>query len=263
MNLTYIIGVLIHLPLLPLMYLHGKRIKRQIPELPEATGPKGKSQYPNTHKHLKMLAIGESTIAGIGVKTHQEGFTGTLASELGRLFKANVQWKVYAKSGYSAKRVRQEIIPTIIEKEIDLLVVGIGGNDAFELNTPWRWKREVEALIQSLRIKFPDAPIVFCNMPPIKEFPAFSKLIKSSIGNLGEILGANLREVVKNHDNIYYHDKILTLKSWNEQFGFTHTKSDYFSDGVHPSKLAYQTWALDIATEIKANDLLSVAHREQ
>ncbi|MEL7529799.1 MAG: SGNH/GDSL hydrolase family protein [Bacteroidota bacterium] len=256
MNLKYILGLILHLPLLPLMYLQGKKIKQTIPALPEAEGPMGTYRSSKTDKRLKMLLIGESTIAGIGVKTHEEGFSGTLAKELGRLHQAAVEWKVYAKSGYAAKRVREEIIPLIGETEADLIVLGLGGNDAFELSPPWRWQKELNALLQDLRRQFPDSPIVFCNMPPIKEFPAFTPLIKSSIGNLAEILGQSLAKLVKAWPQVYYHDKVLRLKSWNQAFGLKYGPSDYFSDGVHPSKLAYQTWALDIAKMIKAQNIL-------
>ncbi|MDB9836326.1 hypothetical protein OAC51_05430 [Flavobacteriaceae bacterium] len=41
-----------------------------------------------------MLTIGESTIAGVGVKIHQEGLTGVLANELATGLNIKVDWKV-------------------------------------------------------------------------------------------------------------------------------------------------------------------------
>ncbi|MEM6346434.1 MAG: SGNH/GDSL hydrolase family protein [Bacteroidota bacterium] len=256
LNLKYFLGVLLHLPLLPLMYFEGKRIKRQVPDLPEAKDPAGLVRLVRAGRQIKLLVIGESTIAGIGVQTHEEGFSGSLAKALGRFYQAEVDWKVYAKSGYAVKRIREEIVPMISEKEADLIVLGIGGNDAFELNTPWGWNKEVKLLLQKLRGRFPKTPIVFCNMPPIKSFPAFTPIIKSSIGNLGEIFGQNLAALIKDWPKVYYHAKVLRLDSWNAQFGFDYTPDDYFSDGVHPSKIAYQTWAQDIADMIKSQNIL-------
>ena len=52
-------------------------------------------------------------------------------------------------------------------------------------------------------------------MPPIKEFPAFTKSIKFVVGNLIEILGHELEDVVKELPNVYYSSKIVRLKDWH------------------------------------------------
>ena len=101
MNIKYILGSILTFPLLPLMYFQGKKIKSNVPRLPEAKGIKGLSAV-SSKKTLRMITIGESTIAGVGVSTHQEGFTGTLANELASELKTNIDWKVYAKSGYTS-----------------------------------------------------------------------------------------------------------------------------------------------------------------
>lgn len=251
MNFKYILGVFLFFPVLPLMYYQAKKIKKSVPNLPEAEGAEGQStNHSTTQKTVRMLAIGESTIAGVGVQTHQEGFTGALADALSQSFNVNILWKVYAKSGYTAKNIIQDIIPKITETEIDLIVIGIGANDAFKLNIPRKWKREIRALVFSLQERFPKSPIVFCNMPPIKEFPAFTPLIKASIGNLVEILGEELKEVIKELDNVYYKSEIITIKNWNKKSGLNHHVSYYFSDGLHPSRFAYQAWAHDLANTI-------------
>lgn len=254
MNVRYLSGALISLPLLPLMYYQGKKIRASVPSLPEADGIEGQSHVNGkTENTLKIISIGESTIAGVGVRTHQEGFTGTFADQLSKLFNLSVKWKVYARSGYTAGRVRKKIISKITEKQVDLVVVGLGGNDAFRLNRPSRWKADIQSLIEAIKVKFPDVFIVFCNMPPIKEFPAFTPLIKFTIGNLVEILGAELQKVVNEHQNVYYFGEKITLKGWIDKFQLSAAKEDFFSDGVHPSKLTYQIWARDIGNKVFEN----------
>lgn len=260
MNLRYLSGALISIPLLPLMYYQGKRIRASVPKLPEAKGIEGRCYINGKNERpLKIISIGESTIAGVGVHTHEEGFTGTFAKEISKLFDFNVDWKVYARSGYTANTVENKIIPKINESAADLIIIGLGGNDAFTLNRPTKWKNEIDSLIKSIRGKFPKALIVFCNMPPIKEFPAFTSLIKFTVGNLVEILGEELKEVVTNHENAYYFGDTITLSGWIEKFGLKKKKEDFFSDGVHPSKLTYQTWAKDIAREIHKTEKINNA----
>jgi lysophospholipase L1-like esterase len=245
------------------MYYQGKQIRANVPELPEAKGIEGTSEYrEKKEKTLRVLAIGESTIAGVGVQTHEEGFTGTFAKELSHLLDVSTVWKVYARSGYTAKRMERKIIPKITENQADLIVIGLGGNDAFTLNRPWKWRMEIHSLIQSIKLKFPGAIIVFCNMPPIKEFPAFTPLIKFTVGNLVEILGDELNSVVAKHENVFYFGDKITLKGWIEKFKLKVKKKEFFSDGVHPSKLTYQTWAKDIANQVFKNERIKNALQE-
>ena len=243
MKFNYLLRALTAAPLLPLMYVQGKRIKKSVPVLPEATGPSG---ITGNGRPFKLLTIGESTIAGVGVDTHEEGFTGTLATTLAERLNRRTEWRVYARSGYTAQRTTLKLIPKITETEADLIVIGTGGNDAFTLNTPDRFRKHVSGLIDAVRLKFPNTPIVFTNMPPIKEFPAFTLLIKFTIGHLVELLGDEVEEEVKNRKNVHYYADRITIKDWTKRLNIQEKTGAFFSDGVHPSKLTYQTWAKDL-----------------
>lgn len=246
MNIKYYLGAIITVPLLPILYFQGKKIRKNVPNLPEAKNPKGYLKTAS-EETLKMLVIGESTIAGVGVDFHENGFTGALAKEISQKTNQSILWKVYAKSGYTAKMVRKRLIPTIEDSTADLIVIGLGGNDAFKLNSPDVWMFQINFLIKTLKRKFPKTPIYFTNMPPIKEFPAFTKTIKFVIGNLIEILGRRLHRRVRKKENVHYNNEIVTLKTWQKKYNLEGDADIFFSDGVHPSKLTYQTWGKDMA----------------
>lgn len=257
MGFRYYLGVLLAIPLLPIMYFQGKKIRSSVPRLPEATGLKGSVHFdPNSEKSIRIIAIGESTIAGVGVETQEEGFTRMLASELSNLLRVNIDWRVYARSGYTAAKVAEKIVPKINEDAIDLIVIGLGGNDAFTLSSPRKWRRDISHLIESLQVKFPKSPIVFCNMPPIKEFPAFTPLIKFIVGNLVEILGRELASLVSGYQNVFYSGEVISTTRWVEKYGLENENTTFFSDGVHPSKLTYQVWAKDVAANVLATEPL-------
>jgi len=249
MNLKYYLGAIIAVPLLPIMFLQGKKIRKNVPRLPEARNPKGYIKTAS-EKTLKILAIGESTIAGIGVDFHENGFTGALAKEISAKTNHSILWRVYAKSGYTAKMVRKRLIPKIEDSTADIIVIGLGGNDAFKLNSPDVWMFQINLLIKTLKRKFPKTPIYFTNMPPIKEFPSFTRIIKFVIGNLSEILGKRLYRKTKNKENVHFNNEIVKLDTWQKRYNLKGDISDFFSDGVHPSKLTYQVWGKDMATFI-------------
>ncbi|PQJ79061.1 SGNH/GDSL hydrolase family protein [Polaribacter porphyrae] len=246
MSLKYYLGVVISLPLLPFLYYQGKKIRKNVPKLPEAKEPKGYIKT-TSERTLKILAIGESTIAGVGVDFHKNGFIGALATTISKEKNISVLWRVYAKSGFTAKMVRKRLLPKIEETNADIIVIGLGGNDAFKLNSPEVWIYQINLLIKNLKHKYPKTPIYFTNMPPIKEFPAFTKAIKFVIGNLVEILGKRLYKRVRKKTNVHYNNEIVTLEAWKERFQLDGNIDTFFSDGVHPSKLTYQVWGKDMA----------------
>jgi len=245
MIIRHITNMLLSIPLLPILYYQGKQIKKSIPKLPEATGSSGFVHH-NSDKQLKLLCLGESTMAGVGVATHDEGFAGTLAKALVPLITASVKWEVIARSGYTAEHVAQKLVPKI-DFAPDIIVIALGGNDAFTLSSPKKWKNSIQELIDRIQDKFPNVPIAFTNMPPIKAFPAFTWPIRFVIGNLVEILGQALEEVVEENSDVYYSSERIDLKIWSERYGVKNETSAFFSDGVHPSLLTYQVWAKDFA----------------
>ena len=255
MNIKYTLGALVSIPLLPVLYFQGKKIRKTVPKLPEATGIEGISKGKNDQS-FQLITIGESTIAGVGAKTHETAFTGTLAKELAEQTANNIAWKVYAKSGYTAKNVTKKLIKHIVEQPVDLIVVGLGGNDSFTLNSPKGWNKDIRALIARIRESYPTPPIVFINMPPIKEFTAFTGAIKFVIGNLVIHLGKELQKVVKDYENVHYYSKELKYDDMISRLQVDAKPADFFSDGVHPSELAYQIWAKDVANFILRENIL-------
>ena len=249
-KVKYFFGAIVSVPLLPFLYFQGKNIRKKVPKLPEAKEPKGFING-NFNKTLNILSIGESTIAGVGVDHHKNGFTGSLSNTLSINLKSNINWRVYARSGYTVAQVCKKIIPKIEETSTDIIVIGMGGNDAFTLNSPKKWADSIENLINLLQNKFPSTPLFFTNMPPIKEFPAFTKPIKFVIGNLVEILGERLQDVTQDRKNVFYYNEIITLKKWSKKHSLPKNNSKvYFSDGVHPSELTYKVWGEEMANFI-------------
>ncbi|MGB7479647.1 MAG: SGNH/GDSL hydrolase family protein, partial [Burkholderiaceae bacterium] len=70
---------LIALPLLPLLVAQGRRTRRVTPRLPEAGGPDCGLAGSGSGRPLRLLAVGESPVAGVGVLRHDEAITGQLA----------------------------------------------------------------------------------------------------------------------------------------------------------------------------------------
>lgn len=252
MHLRYLLNAGLAIPQLPFMYRDGKRILGAVPKLPDAAGPSGIANI-GAGPRFRLLCLGESTMAGVGVATHAEGFAGTLATTLSQQLIREVDWRVYAKSGATARRLIQKVLPQIEYPEADLIVVSTAGNDAFKLSTPWKFRRDLEEMIDRLQERYPGTPLAFTNIPPIHEFPAFTPLIKRTIGRLVEFHGEQLERVSEDRSGVYFNPERITLKGWMRKHQVDGVPADFFSDGVHPSSLTYQVWAKDFADFLRAS----------
>lgn len=239
------------IPLLPVMYVQSRRIRKSVPKLPEAIGSNGVVFRSNSQR-MRVVMLGESTFAGVGVETHKDGFGGSLAYHLSEKLRSTIDWAVYARSGYTARKVGERLLPLVEGDKVDMFVIGLGGNDAFEFSSPKSWSKNVEAIISVIGNRFGAVPIVFANMPPVRDFPAFTPLLHRSLGAQVDLLGITLKHIADKYPNVYFDSEQIVLDHWLDVSEGALTEADFFSDGVHPSQLTYQTWAEQLSRFIAA-----------
>lgn len=242
MRKIYFVHLLKSIPLLPIIYFQGKKIKKEIQFLPEAKELEGVINN-NSDQTLKVLFIGESSFAGVGSDFHKNSFAGHFSQELSSALHSNIDWKVYAKSGYNVEKVHQRIVPKIVETHCDLLVIGIGANDSFEFAQPKKWLENIQLLIDSLRNKFGETPILFAQLPTVEAFPALTKEMQYVLGNHKDLLAQYLYSQILRNENIYFPTHKVDIKKWMKLLDDHQTIADFFSDGIHPSELTYKMWA--------------------
>ena len=253
-RIKYALGILAAIPCLPFILRDGKRIRTSVPTLSEATNPQGLTGFGS--RKLNLLTLGESTMAGVGVTDQKDGITAALAAVLAQEYDATVRWKVIARSGYTMRRVTHKLLSEIGNFQPDIIVTAMGGNDAFKANSPQRFAAAAAEFIERIQHSFTGTPLIFMNMPPIKDFPAFTPLVRFFIGNLVELHGAALAATVKKYDNVYYISEKITFKNWILKADKELTVDDFFSDGVHPSGMTYRIWGTETGKFICRKKLL-------
>ena len=247
-TIKHLLLVLAALPFIPYLIFQGYYIRKKVPDLSAPTDTTG--QAGTQLNELKLLCIGESTIAGIGVNSHQEGIAGQLADFLNKHLNRKVIWSVFAKSGLTTQGVLEKIKTEPIKATPDIIVIGIGANDGFRLHSPNLFIKNVQSIIECLQNKFPEKPIVFANMPPISIFPAFPFLVKYFVANTVGIYRQELIKLVRQYNNVYFDHEKIEDQNWDIE---ERPMTDFFSDGVHPSKLTYGLWAKNVGEFILEN----------
>jgi lysophospholipase L1-like esterase len=238
----YILGSIVILPFLPVLIYLGKKVRESVPELPEAS-ENLIGKIVGSNAEIRLLTIGESTIAGVGVTDHTDGITGQIAKTIHDLSGKTVHWQVLARNGYTAERVHQKLVPIIPTDKLDIIAIGLGGNDTFKFNSPLTFRKHLKVVVANIRKRQPDAKILIVNMPPIGEFPAFPWIFQRILGSLVGLHGAVIRDFPRLYNNVYYIDQAIHFEDWiHYAEGKELTVQDFFSDGVHPSAMTYAIW---------------------
>ena len=255
-QLLFFLGAILIIPFLPLLIWQGKRLRARIPELPEAEGPNNGIEGEGS-KAIQLLVLGESTMAGVGVETQKDGISRTIAEGLAQHYKQAVHWQVIARSGYNAAQVREELVPQIKSEPIDIIIIGLSVNDTVERNSPLGWKRDLIKLIRAIRERQASCPIVLIHRGPVEYFPAFPPIFKLILGSLIKLQWQAISNLPQEIDNFHLIKHVILPDNWQAKVDFPTTAEDFFSDGVHPSKLTYQLWAEEVVEFIVENGLIS------
>ena len=240
MNFRYFSHLILQVPLIPLIYFQGKKVYKKIPKLPDAEGTYGESGE-ESNKKINLIFIGESAFARVGVQDHINSFVGYFSKILSEKLNAKVYRNVYAKSGYNIQKVNERILPKIEETDVDLILIGTGGNDSFELTSPKKFVANMQQTISVLQNKFPSKPVLFVNFPPVKYFPIFTRPMQFVLGTRTEILQNAFLKSISGQKDVYFMSDSGIFQKWSRE---QNVKIDhFFSDGVHPSESTYHLWA--------------------
>ncbi len=225
------------LPLLPLLLVQGYLVRKRTPRLPDAAGPltgaTGGSGEP-----LRLIAVGESTVAGVGAASHETALVGQLAAALNQTTGRRIEWAVVARTGINARKSCVELVPKLAGVRAGLVVVALGVNDSIEFHSARRWATDLEKLIEAIRVAVGDVPILLAGVPPLDCFPVLPEPLSSALGARSAALGqaavklsAKLRGVV--------HVPFQIEKDRSVEL--------FCADGFHPSELGYRMWAEQLA----------------
>lgn len=227
----YIFSAVLLIPAAPFLYLQGRYIRRKIGVLPDAQGERtGKTG--NFKDSVKMLVIGESTVAGLGARTHETALAGQFAKVLSEKIGKSIEWHVIGKNGVTAKRTIALLVPQIPENEkFDYIMLGVGGNDVLKLSSPRKWRRDATRLISIMREKYPESVIFMTNAPAVHLSPVLPQPIKFILGNLSALHDKNSREFLPKMKNVFYFHRPDDITE------------GFFADGIHPSEKGYTDWS--------------------
>lgn len=243
--------LLTHSVRIPALYAKSKYIRLTMPTIPAAE--KDWKGTTSDSPAKRLLCLGESTMAGVGLTSLKAGLPGLIARNMAHHGKEAWMWDTVAYVGYSIKQLLAKVQDRQAPNQADLTLVAIGGNDTFYLTKPSSWLTHIDQLCQWIHRHQPKSKIVFASMPPAGTFPSFGKYMRAFVGGQNQLLREAIVDYCKNQkDSITFVEQPVVFEEYVQRSESGTTMADMFCDGYHPSAITYRLWAEDICHHIQA-----------
>jgi lysophospholipase L1-like esterase len=159
----------------PLLVAQGVATRARLPRLPEASGPREGAV--GVGEPLRLLMLGDSSAAGVGVALQSQALAGFLPDALARHAKRRVQWRLLARSGVTSAQCLM-LLRSEGSWAADVAVVVLGVNDVVDQVPSHVAITAREAIANHLRNAHGAAHVVFAPLPPVHHFPGLPQPLR-------------------------------------------------------------------------------------
>jgi lysophospholipase L1-like esterase len=211
------------------LIIQGYSVNKNAIRLPEAIGERS---CINNNK-ISLLHIGESTVAGVGVKTMDEGLTAHIIQYLSDNKFPDIDWQILGGNG--AKIANSLAMKSVLDNP-DILIITFGVNDTKGFTSHSQWVKNITQCVK--KFSGPHTNIYFTSVPPMHKFPLLPVPLRFLLGIKTKLLDNSLKS-------------LCMSKNWHH-IRFTSTMDSFpmAEDGFHPSGSGYKEWGKTIAENI-------------
>jgi lysophospholipase L1-like esterase len=228
--------------LAPLFLLEGLYARAATAKLPEAAG--ARTGRAGSGPALRILIVGDSAAAGVGVERQEDALSGQLVRALESRF--SVQWKLMARTGATTESALLELEQSQAEK-FDVALISLGVNDVTASRSLGEWlllqKRLVDLLRQGSTVRL----VLLTALPPMHKFTALLQPLRWFLGRRARKFTVALRTFAETQPDCAI-----------VEFGDITQPGMLATDGFHPSIKTYAVWgqaAADLIVQRAASHL--------
>lgn len=226
-----------HLPALlswfafPVYVWQGLGVRRRTERMLPAEGPV-LHELPGAGEPIRLLVLGDSSAASVGIARTDGGLAARLAGLLSRETGRPVAWRAAGFNSATAGQIRDHVVPNLAREPWTHIVVSIGTNDAKNFHTVSRFKREFGGLLYALRARWPNARIVWSPVVDMTRVPALPPM-------LGRILEARAQAINTMGAALCFERGAVPAA----RLPIVDPAAGFSSDGFHASEAGYGAWA--------------------
>jgi lysophospholipase L1-like esterase len=234
------------LALFPLLIAQGRHVRATALKLPEAAGER-QGVSGTGRIGLRVLIVGDSSAAGVGVGTQDEAFAGQLAQALAERTGAAVGWQLVATSGHTARDAARALAGARLAPA-DLLVTAVGVNDVVSQTRPAQFLRHLDEIHALAVTRAQVTHSWHCGLPPMGTFPLLPQPLRWILGRDA----AHLDDALAGHLDGQTARLHLPLPEAPRMPGKDDSTPEGWMarDGFHPGLLGYRQWGRQVAEAI-------------
>lgn len=219
----------------PVLLAQSRHVRRTVPVLPEADGPR--EGEAGSGPLLRLLILGDSAAAGVGARTQDEALSGQLAVSLAPTFQ--LRWKLLAFTGATTSDMLGHL-QGLPAEAVDVVVTSLGVNDVTGRVSLAEWRRTQQELIAVLQARFGARHLLLSGLPPMHRFPALPQPLRWYVGSRARDFNLALAKVAASCPGCEF------LALGHEMMD----ASAMAGDGFHPGPPIYALWAREAARRI-------------
>lgn len=218
--------------LAPALLWQGSRLRRTALRLPEPEGERSGFVAGDdpSQPAVRVLVIGDSSAAGVGVAHQHQALARPIAEALARRTGCGVSWQLAARSGLNVAQARQFLRGSSLAP-CDVVVSALGVNDVTSQTSAARFVREYRYLLREVRQRSGARIGVLSGVPPMHALPAAPQPLRWYLGQCARRLDQALEDFCAGEGRLRY----LSLR-WADPQEMSH-------DGFHPGPALYARWA--------------------
>ena len=164
----------------PVLLPQARWLRRTALRLPEAAGPR-QGRAGEGEPVLRVLVVGDSAAAGVGVEDQRQALSMQLAQALSERLGGAIAWQLVAQSGVNTAECRALAARTDLQRA-DVVVTVLGVNDVSSQTTASRFAQGLASLWTDLQQRTGARQIVVCEVPPMHLFPAIPQPLRWYLG---------------------------------------------------------------------------------
>jgi len=236
--------------LAPLLIWQGRQVRRSALRLPEAHGPReGVAGHGTGEPCLRLLVVGDSSAAGVGVAHQHQALAEPLARALAKRLDGPVAWQLIATTGHRAADAVAALRDASALAPADVMLAVLGVNDAVAMSPADPWLAALDALHvcaserAGVRLSWHTA------LPPMGRFLLLPQPLRWVMG----IEAQRLDYALGRHLQGRMDRRLATLPPTPAG---TLPTGWVAEDGFHPGPQGYRRWAEALAEQIAADPAL-------
>lgn len=223
---------------LSLLATQGLWASIRTPRLPPASGPVDGVE--GAGPRLTLLALGDSIMAGVGVRRSQDALPASLARQLASAGGLRVHWQARGCNGARSSWVLEQLDRGVSSSAApDLLVLSNGINDVTTPQSESAVLDQLLAVVNAAERRFPDALVCQLGLPPLGGFPALPQPLRQALGQRASRIDRALGRRLADRSATMH----LPLEGSPDVRQFAH-------DGYHPGEAGVADWAGFLAPKL-------------